>query len=128
MNLLHRQALPDPPANQQHPSSSQSDALLVSGDVKTNPIPFPRHYVTPLKGHDSSGYKVPARDSDGYDVPVRDSDGYEDPARDSDGYKDVIRESDGYEVPVYDSQCANQEPVYSQIQDVEDNYDDTEVL
>ena len=98
MNVLRHQALPDPPANQQQPSSSQSDVLLVSGDVTSTHIPFPRHYVTPL----------PGRDSDGYEVPIRDS--------------------DGYEVPVYNAHCANQEPLYSEIQDGEDNYDDTEVI
>ena len=98
MNILRRQVLPDPPANQQQPSSSQSDVLLVSGDVTNTHIPFPRHYIT----------RLPGRDSDGYEVPIRDS--------------------DGYEVPVQHAECANQEPVYSEIQDGEDNYDDTEVL
>ena len=88
MNVLRHQALPDPPANQQQPSSSQSNVLLVSGDVTSTHIPFPRHYVTPLPG----------------------------------------RDSDGYEVPVYNAHCANQEPLYSEIQDGEDNYDDTEVI
>ena len=90
MNVLRRQALPDPPAKQQHfqPSSSQSDVLLVSGDVTSTHIPFPRHYVTPLPGRDFHGY----------------------------------------EVPVHHAECASQEPVYTQIQDGEDIYDDTEVL
>ena len=141
MNVLRRQALPDPPANQQQPSSSQSDVLLVSGDVTSTHIPFPRHYVTPLPSRDSDGYEVPVRDSDGYEVPVRDSDGYEVPVRDSDGYEvpvrdsdghdvpvrdsdvyeDVIRDSDGYQDAVQDAHCANQEPVYSEIQDGENN-------
>ena len=123
MNVLRRQALPDAPAKQQYfqPSSSQSDVLLVSGDVTSTHIPFPRHYITALPGRDSSGYEVPVRDSDGYEVPVRDSDGYEVPVRDSDGYEDVIRDSDGYKGTVYDAHCTNQEPVYSEIQDGENN-------
>ena len=90
--------MPDPPVNGQQPSSSQSDVLLVSDDVTSTHIPFPRHYVTPFPGRDSDGYKVP------------------------------IRDSGGYEVPVNDAHCANQEPLYSEIQDGEDNYDDTEVI
>ena len=133
MNVLRRQALPDPPAKQQHfqPSSSQSDVLLVSGDVTSTHIPFPRHYVTALPGRDSSGYEVPVRDSDDYDVPVRDSDGHEVSIRDSDGhevpvrdsnnYEEPIRDSDGYQDAVQDAHCTNQEPVYSEIQDGENN-------
>ena len=111
MNILGRQALPDPPANEQQPSSSQSDVLLVSGDVTSTCIPFPRHYVTALPGRDSSGYGVPVRDSDDYGVPVRDSNNYEEPIRDSYGYEDTV----------HDTHCANQEPLYSEIQDGEDN-------
>ena len=78
MNLLRRQALPDPPTNQQHSrlSSPQPGAT-------TTPIPFPQYYVTPLPGRDSNGY----------------------------------------EVPVQHAECASQEPLYSQIQDGEGNYD-----
>ena len=83
MNLLRRQALPDPPTNQQHvhPSPSQPAAT-------TTPIPFPRHYVTPLPGRDSNGYEVPVQHAD----------------------------------------CASQEPLYSQLQDGEDNHDNIEIL
>ena len=62
MNLLRRQALPDPPANQQHvhPSSSQPAAT-------TTPNHFPRHYVTPLPGRDSDGYSQIQDGEDNYD-------------------------------------------------------------
>ena len=102
------QALQDPPTKKQHfqPSSSLPDVLTASSDVTNAAILFPRHYVTPL----------PGPDSDGYEDPIRDSNGYEDPIRDSDGYKDTV----------YDAHCANQEPLYSEIQDGEDNC--TEVI
>ena len=42
-------------------------------------------------------------------------------------YVTPLRDSDGYEVPVHDAHCSRQGPVYFEIQDSEDNYDDVEV-